>query len=70
MATGGEVAERSGVLAPDLEKHLGQWVAIKDGRIVAAGKTAVEVVRQLRVRKVEGAALHRVNESPNAALVL
>jgi predicted amidohydrolase YtcJ len=64
------VAERENVLAPDLEKHRGQWVAIKDGQIVAFGQSAVDVVRHLRERKIVGAALHRVAETPNAALVL
>lgn len=64
------IAERENTLAPGLEKHRGNWVAIKDGQVVAVGKNAVEVVRQLQERKISGAALHRVAENPNAAFVL
>jgi len=64
------VAERGDLLAPDLDKNRGEWVAIKDGKVVAAGKSAVEVVQQLQDRKISGAALHRVATSPDAAFVL
>jgi hypothetical protein len=64
------VAEREDILAPDLDKYRGQWVAIKDGHVVAAAKNVVDLVRDLTDRNIDGAALHRVAESPNAAFVL
>jgi hypothetical protein len=64
------VAEKKDLLAPDLEQYRGQWVAIKDGQVVASAKKADDLVRLLRQRNVEGAALHRVAESPNTAFVL
>lgn len=60
----------SDLLAPDLEKHRGEWVAIKDGKVVASGKNASDVVRQLREQEIVDAALHRVAESPDTAFVL
>lgn len=64
------VAQKEDLLAPDLEKHRGQWVAIKDGEVVASGQTAVDVVRELGERHITGAALHHVAETPDAAYVL
>jgi len=62
-------AERE-LIAPDLESYRGRWVAIKDGKVIASAESAVDLVRELNERKVRGAALHRVSEHPNAALVL
>ena len=64
------VAERENVLAPDLDKYRGLWVAIVDGRVVAASMNAVDLFRDLRERGIEDAELHHVAEEPNAAFVL
>jgi Family of unknown function (DUF5678) len=64
------VAEREDMLAPDLDKYRGQWVAIKHGKVVSAGKSAVDVIRALEAQGIKGAALHRVAEERDAAFVL
>lgn len=66
------VAERliSDQLAQDLSNYRGQWVAIKDSRVVAASAEAGDLLRQLRDKKVAGAALHRVPENPRAVYIL
>lgn len=33
--------------APDLSEHLGLWVAVKDGRVVAAADTPRKLVHEL-----------------------
>ncbi len=38
-------------LQRELEKHRGEWVAIKNGRIIASGKTALSVYRQVKDKK-------------------
>lgn len=63
-------AEREDALAPDLDKYRGQWVAIKNGQIVASAKDAGDVIAELRKADITGAALHRVSENPDNALVL
>jgi hypothetical protein len=66
------VAERviSDQLAQDLGSYRGQWVAIKNSKIVAASADAGDLLRQLRDKKVNGAALHRVPEDPRALYIL
>jgi hypothetical protein len=66
------VAERviSDQLAQDLSSYRGQWVAIKDSKVVAASVEATDLLKQLRDRKVVGAALHRVPEDPQSVYIL
>ena len=66
------VAERliSDQIAQDLINYRGQWVAIKNSKIVAASAKAGDLLKQLRDNKVAGAALHRVPEDPQATYIL
>jgi hypothetical protein len=66
------VAERliSDQIAQDLSSYRGQWVAIKNSKIVAASAEAGDLLKQLRDKKVAGAALHRVPEDPRAVYIL
>jgi hypothetical protein len=66
------VAERviSDELATDLSNYRGQWVAIKNSKIVAVSAAAGDLLKQLRDKKVAGAALHRVPEDPQASYIL
>ena len=63
------VTERD-LLAQDLDKYRGKWVAIKDGEVIASAESAVDVVRELHEKGITDAALHRVSDSPNSAFVL
>lgn len=38
-------------LQAELEKHRGEWVAIKNKRVVASGKTALSVYRKVKDKK-------------------
>jgi hypothetical protein len=39
---------------PELEKYVGQWVAIKGGRVVASAQTAVGLVDEVKALGDEG----------------
>ena len=69
MAT---VAERviSDELAAGLSEYRGQWVAIKNSKVVAASVDASALLKELRDKNVAGAVLHRVPEDPQAAYIL
>lgn len=62
--------EREHLLAPDLDDYRGRWVAIKDGRVVASGMVASDVLADLRRKHITRAALHRVPAKPDSAFVL
>lgn len=66
------VAERviSDELATGLSDYRGQWVAIKNSKVVAASVEASDLLKQLRDKKVVGAALYRVPEDPRAVYIL
>jgi Family of unknown function (DUF5678) len=54
-----------------LDKYAGQWVAIKDGRVIAHSPSSREVVRQMRRlgAEAEGAILQRAAEPTEALAV-
>lgn len=62
------LAERE--LAPDLDQYRGQWVAIKDSRVVASGTTPTDVLEQVRGKGLGRVELHRVPEDGDAAYIL
>lgn len=57
---------------PALDRHVGEWVAIKDGRVIAHGPNARDVVQQMRQLPAEqrkGAVLQR-SARPTEALAI
>ena len=54
-----------------LDQYAGQWVALKDGRVIAHSADARDVVRQMRQmgREAEGAVLQRAAEATEALSV-
>jgi hypothetical protein len=57
-------------LAEELTRFRGQWVAIKDNRVVEAAATPAEVIDRLTAKGEVGWVLDRVPEDPNAVYVL
>jgi len=57
--------------AQALDKHAGEWVAIKDGQVIAHSPSSREVVRQMRGlgTAAEGAILQRA-ATPTEALAV
>lgn len=66
------VAERIRTLelSAELTRYRGQWVALKEGQVVASNPDAAALVAELRTKGIERAALHRVPEEPKATYVL
>ena len=56
-------------IADDLEGLAGQWVAVKDGKVVAAGNTPDAVGMQLRSKRIRGATILRVPAEGEPELV-
>jgi hypothetical protein len=54
----------------ELEKYRGQWVALKDSRVVAAGATPAEVLQELEAKGITGAALDHVPDDPRTVYIL
>lgn len=57
---------------PALDRHVGEWVAIKDGKVIAHGPNARHVVQQMRQLPAEqsrGAVLQR-SARPTEALAI
>ena len=54
-----------------LDEYAGQWVALKDGRVIAHGDNSRDVVRQMRQmgQTAEGAVLQRAPEPTEALAV-
>lgn len=54
-----------------LSAHPGEWVAVKEGRVIAHHSSSREVVRMLRAqgRAAEGAVLHRSAQPTEAIAV-
>jgi hypothetical protein len=52
--------------AKELAKYTSQWVALKDERIVASGKTLEDVQKQVRAKNVKGYVFHYVERYPLA----
>jgi uncharacterized protein DUF5678 len=70
------IARRSSRIEPvrrssTLDAFAGQWVAVKDGRVIAHGFNSRDVVRQMRQmgRAAEGAVLQRAPK-PDEALAV
>jgi hypothetical protein len=57
-------------LAAELAKYRGQWVAIRNGEVVAAAEDPADVLRQVEERGVTGWVLDRVPEDPNTIYIL
>jgi hypothetical protein len=49
--------------------YLGQWVAIKDGRVITSGRSSPEVVFQLILHDWESDVMFCVGDAENTALV-
>lgn len=66
------VAERIRTLelAAALTRYRGQWVALKEGEVVASDPDAAALITSLRTKGIEGTALHRVPEEPQTTYVL
>ena len=59
------------LLAPKaIDKHRGQWVAIRGDEIVAAADTPDEFLRDVDERGVTGWVLDRIPDSADAIFVL
>ncbi len=56
-------------IADDLDGFAGMWVAVKDGRVVEAGRTPDAVVLKLRAKRVRGATILRVPAEGEPELV-
>jgi hypothetical protein len=56
-------------IADDLEGLAGQWVAVKDGKVVEAGSTPDAVGLKLRSRQIRGATILRVPAEGEPELV-
>jgi hypothetical protein len=56
-------------IADDLEGFAGTWVAVKDGKVIEAGRTPDAVVMKLRARHIRGATLLRVPAEGEPELV-
>ncbi len=41
---------------PELDKYAGLWVAVKDGKVIAAASTSLELVDRLHMLQPVGAA--------------
>jgi Family of unknown function (DUF5678) len=54
-----------------LDEYAGQWVAVKDGQVIAHGRNSRDVVRQMRQMgpAAEGAVLQRAPEPTEALAV-
>jgi len=72
----GGIARRSGkaTLVPRpsvLDNYAGEWVAVKDGRVIAHSSSSREVVRQMKKLgpKAEGAVLQRAASAAEALAV-
>jgi hypothetical protein len=50
--------------AKELAKYTSQWVALKDERIVASGKTLKEVQKLVETKNIKGYAFHYVERYP------
>jgi hypothetical protein len=56
-------------VADDLEGLAGQWVAVKGGKVVAAGPTPDAVGMRLRSKQIRGATILRVPAEGEPELV-
>ena len=56
-------------VADDLEGLAGQWIAVKDGKVVAAGPTPDAVGMKLRSKQIRGATILRVPAEGEPELV-
>jgi hypothetical protein len=56
-------------IADDLQGLAGMWVAVKDGKVVEAGRTPDAVGMKLRARQVKGATILRVPAEGEPELV-
>jgi hypothetical protein len=56
-------------IADDLEGLAGQWVAVKNGKVVAAGPTSDAVGMKLRSKRIRGATILRVPAEGEPELV-
>ena len=56
-------------IADDLEGLAGQWVGVKDGKVVAAGPTPDAVGMKLRSKRIRGATILRVPAEGEPELV-
>jgi hypothetical protein len=54
------------VFAKQLAKYTSQWVALKDQRIIVAGKTLHEVKDRVEKKKISGYFFHFVEKHPIA----
>jgi hypothetical protein len=52
--------------AKELAKYTSQWVALKDERIVASGKTLQDVQKQVTTKNIKGYVFHYVERYPLA----
>jgi sirohydrochlorin ferrochelatase len=57
-------------LAAELAEHRGQWVAIREGHVVAAAEDPADVLRQVEERGLTGWVLDRVSEDPDTIYIL
>lgn len=57
-------------LADELTKYRGQWVALDQGRIVAAAADPAELFRKMDDVGARDATVHHVPEDPQAVFIL
>jgi hypothetical protein len=57
-------------LAVERKQHRGQWIAIKDNRVIDAASNAADLIDRLVTKGESGWVLDRVPEDPDTVFIL